>query len=189
MGALAFSFLETVGLVALGLVAVLTLALVLKPSRRWFGSWGMMLREEVKTTMGDRDGARAKVIPGGQEKILLVDDEPLVLKVQSELLSSLGYKTECANSGEAAVEYLKQQDADLLLLDLLMDPGIDGVETYRRIKAFKPEQKAVVLTGYATPSQVEEVRSLGAGAYLIKPVPLGMLAKAIRDELDSVPPA
>ena len=180
------TFLEVIGLVSLIVIIIAAVVFSVKRFRGAAAALQMVMDHESKGNQVRKEAAKSKVIPGGKERILLVDDEPLVLKVQSNLLASLGYETITMNSGEEAVDYLQTNDVDLLLLDLLMEPGIDGVETFRRIRKFKPSQKAVVLTGYATPAQVKEVRDLGAGAYLIKPVPLSMLAQAIRHELDGV---
>ena len=122
------------------------------------------------------------------ETVLTVDDEPLVLQTNTRLLAALGYRVAACASGAEAIEYLRERHADLLLLDLLM-PGIDGVETFRLIRSFKPAQKAVVLSGYAHPEKVEAVRALGIRHYLVKPVPLHLLARTVRDALDASPAA
>jgi CheY-like chemotaxis protein len=123
-------------------------------------------------------------MPGGDEVVLLVDDDANTLKVNTLVLKKLGYDVISAQSGEAAVEVIKEKPVDLVVLDIIMHPGIDGVETYRRIKAVKPEQRAIVLSGYARPSQVEETRLLGAGQYIIKPATATTIATAVRRELD-----
>lgn len=122
-------------------------------------------------------------LAGGRETILSVDDEPFVLQTNTHVLGDLGYRVLTANGGEQAVNIVREQPVDLVLLDLVM-PAMDGVETLRRIHAVKPGVKAVILSGYAQPSQVEAVRQMGAMHYLIKPVPTSLLARAIRDELD-----
>ena len=114
-----------------------------------------------------------------------VDDEPPVVELHSRMLTKLGYQPIPANSGEEAVEYLKHNQADLVLLDLVMAPGLDGVDTFRQVKALHPHQKGVILSGYAQPSKVAAMRDMGVTHYLIKPVPMGILAQAIRDELDA----
>lgn len=124
-------------------------------------------------------------LPGGKEKILVVDDDPIALQIHTGILKELGYTCHTVRSGEAAVEFLRLGSADLVLLDLIMDPGINGVETLRQIKQRNPKAKAILLTGYAKPSDVAAAQSLGAGAYLIKPVSAGMLAAEVRRELDT----
>jgi CheY-like chemotaxis protein len=128
---------------------------------------------------------RPAELPSGKERILVVDDEPIALQIHTEMLKELGYTCHTAKSGEAAVEFFRSGSADLVLLDLIMDPGINGVETLRRIKAIAPNTKAILLSGYAKPSDVAAAQAMGAGAYLIKPVSFGMLANEVRRELDA----
>lgn len=126
----------------------------------------------------------AKGIPRGSgERILLVDDDPVQRTVSRQLLQRLGYEVEVAPSGEEAIEYVKQNIADLLVIDMVMD-GIDGAETFRQIREFKADQRAIVLSGYAMSRRVEEALQLGAGAFVPKPIRPQLLADVIRRELD-----
>ncbi|MFQ5864232.1 MAG: response regulator [bacterium] len=122
-------------------------------------------------------------IEGGVESILIVDDDPIQRRVTSQLLKRLGYRIHTATSGEEAVDYVKKEPQDLLILDMVMD-GIDGTETYRRILEFRPHQKAIVLSGYAMSKRVEKALHLGAGNFVPKPISLRALATAVRKELD-----
>lgn len=129
------------------------------------------------------------VIPhlkGGHEKILIVDDDPLQRNVSAELLRRLGYKTSCVDSGQKAIEFIKDRPQDLVLMDMLMS-GLDGAETYREILELYPGQKAIIITGYSMTKQIRDALNLGAGAYLAKPVTLLALGTAIRKELDRRP--
>jgi YesN/AraC family two-component response regulator len=67
---------------------------------------------------------------------------------------------------------------------MIMDPGIDGFETYRRISEFKPKQKAIIVSGFAETERVKMAQSLGAGAYLKKPYLRERIGMAVRKELD-----
>jgi DNA-binding NarL/FixJ family response regulator len=96
----------------------------------------------------------------------------------------LGYRVSSVSSGEEAVEYMKTNSADILVLDMIMAPGIDGLETYKRIIAIHPDQKAVVASGFSETERVKEVQKLGAGPYLKKPYLLKNIGPAIRRELD-----
>jgi CheY-like chemotaxis protein len=89
-----------------------------------------------------------------------------------------------ATSGDQAVERVKQQAFDLVLLDMVMESGIDGTETYRRILHMYPHQRALIVTGYAEVQRVAEVQRLGAGPVLRKPVSREALARAVREEID-----
>jgi len=83
-----------------------------------------------------------------------------------------------------AIDYLKNNSADLLVLDMIMDPGIDGLETYKRILEFHPNQKAIIVSGFSETERVKEAQRLGAGAYVKKPFSLERIGLAVRAELD-----
>jgi CheY-like chemotaxis protein len=99
---------------------------------------------------------------GGNESILVIDDNQDQRDVAAELLRSLGYSVQTVPSGEAAIEYLRSNTADLLLLDMIMDPGMDGLDTYRQVLKLHPEQKAVVASGFSATERVHELLRLGA---------------------------
>lgn len=122
--------------------------------------------------------------PAGKEKILIADDDPVVLEMMNRLLSNLGYQVVGVRSGEQAVQYVTNNGADLILLDALMEPGMDGVEACRQIRQLRPLQRVIMISGHASPERVAAIRNLGVEHYLIKPVPLMTLAQAIRMELD-----
>lgn len=121
---------------------------------------------------------------GGTERLLVADDDPTQLKVAGELLKHLGYAVRTASSGEQALEALAANPVDLLILDIVMPPGIDGTETYRRALSLRPGLPAVFLSGYAESKQIVEAKKLGATAFVNKPVSLEKLAQAIRTQLD-----
>ena len=118
------------------------------------------------------------------ETILVVDDVAEQRELASAMLRKLGYTTETLASGEEAVEYLKNKPASLVILDMIMEPGIDGLETYRKIREHRPGQKAIIVSGFAETDRVKEAQRLGAGQYLKKPYTLEKIAMAVRRELD-----
>ncbi|UCG66088.1 MAG: response regulator, partial [Deltaproteobacteria bacterium] len=73
--------------------------------------------------------------------------------------------------------------ADLLVLDMIMDPGIDGLETYKRILKLHPHQKAIIVSGFSETRRVKEAQKLGAGSYVKKPYTLNKLGTAIKNQL------
>ena len=81
--------------------------------------------------------------------------------------------------------FLENHSADLLLLDMLMDPGIDGLETYRHILTHHPEQKAIITSGFSETHRVKEIMALGAGQYVRKPYTIETIGLAVRNELHS----
>jgi two-component system cell cycle sensor histidine kinase/response regulator CckA len=103
--------------------------------------------------------------------------------IACKMLETLGYKTNAVSSGEEAVEYLKEHTVNLILLDMIMDPGINGRETYGRIIKIHPNQKAIIASGFAETDDVREAQKLGAGQYIKKPLTLEKMGLAIRDEL------
>lgn len=122
---------------------------------------------------------------GQGESILIVDDVEQQRDIASGMLKELGYSVTSVSSGEEAVEYLKNNPADLLVLDMIMDPGIDGLETYRRIVKFRPGQKAIIASGFSETERIKEAQRLGAGAYVKKPFLSVRIGPAIRAELDN----
>ena len=90
-------------------------------------------------------------------------------------------------SGEEAIAYMKQNTVDLLVIDMIMEKGIDGLETYRRINQLHPGQKAIIVSGFSKTEKVKEMQHLGAGIYLKKPYTIEQLGRAIRSELDAHP--
>lgn len=134
-------------------------------------------REELKE-------AQREELKGGSEAILVVDDDEVQREVVGQLLKTLGYRVSVASSGEEAVSCLRENTADLLIMDMTMPEGIDGAETYWRAQKVRPGVKAIILSGFAESEQVRRAQALGAGAYVRKPVTLDGLARAVRQELD-----
>ena len=116
--------------------------------------------------------------------ILVVDDVESQREISCKMLDMLGYNTEAVSSGEEAVEYLKGHTADLILRDMIMEPGINGRETYERIIRIHPIQKAIIVSGYAETNQVKEAQKLGAGKYIKKPLTLEKIGIGVKEELE-----
>lgn len=121
---------------------------------------------------------------GHGESILIVDDVRTQREILCHMLEKLRYEPEAVSGGEEAVDYLKEHSADLLLLDMIMDPGMNGRDTYERIKKAHPEQKAIIVSGFAETEHVKETLELGAGRYLKKPIILEELGQAVKEELE-----
>jgi CheY-like chemotaxis protein len=120
----------------------------------------------------------------GHEHILVVDDVPEQLQIAVRMLEKLGYMISAVPSGEAAVEFLKKQRVDLMVLDMVMPLGMDGLETYRRVISMYPNQRAIIASGYSESERVKALQKLGAGAYVQKPYTLEKIGVAVRAELD-----
>jgi two-component system, cell cycle sensor histidine kinase and response regulator CckA len=121
---------------------------------------------------------------GDGESILVIDDVEEQREIASGMLKELGYSVVSVSSGEEAVEYLKTNEVNLLVLDMIMDPGMDGLDTYRKILEIHPGQKAIIASGFSETDHVKEVLSLGAGAYIRKPFLLEKMGLATKEELE-----
>jgi PAS domain S-box-containing protein len=121
---------------------------------------------------------------GQGETLLVVDDVKEQRSLAATMLGSLGYLVHTLASGEEAMEYLKVHQVDLLVLDMIMEPGMDGLETYQRILEIRPEQRAIIVSGFSETDRVRRAQALGAGAYVRKPYILEKIGLAVRQELD-----
>lgn len=101
------------------------------------------------------------------------------------ILAQLGYSTAAASSGEEAVKYLRNNKVDLLVLDMIMNPKMDGLDTYSRILEIHPGQKAIIASGFSETERVKAAQRLGAGQYVKKPYTLEKLGIAVKTELDN----
>lgn len=120
----------------------------------------------------------------GKGTILVVDDEPPLQVIACGILKKLGYETISAETGEEAVEVITSQEVDLVLLDMILGEGIDGYETYKAITALRPDQKAIIVSGFSTSEDVRKVMELGASSIVKKPYTieeLGVVVKACLD--------
>jgi PAS domain S-box-containing protein len=125
---------------------------------------------------------------GKGESILIVDDVKGQREMASLMLTKLNYQVASVSSGEEAVEYLKTHKADILVLDMIMAPGIDGLDTYKSILETHPKQKAIIVSGFSETDRVYSAQALGAGAYVKKPYILEKLGMAVKQELErSIP--
>ncbi len=122
-------------------------------------------------------------LKGNGETILVVDDIESQLIISGKMLEKLGYQVQTLSSGEAAVEYLTEHSVDLVILDMIMDPGINGRETYERIKKIHPSQKAVIVSGFAETNDVKATLELGAGQFIKRPLTFQTLGVSVREEL------
>ena len=105
------------------------------------------------------------------------------MRCNTRMLDTLRYNALAFSSGEEAIEYLKEHKADLILLDMIMDPGMSGRDTYERIIKIHPHQRAIIASGFAETDEVKEAQKLGAGRYLRKPLTLEILGLAVKEEL------
>jgi len=120
---------------------------------------------------------------GHGEKILVVDDIEEQRRIATLMLKKLGYDVHSVPGGEEAIEFLQDHSADLIVLDMIMDPGIDGLETYKQILQIHPDQKAIIASGFSETWRVKEAQQLGAGEYVKKPYTIEKIGQAVSVEL------
>jgi CheY-like chemotaxis protein len=113
-----------------------------------------------------------------------VDDVKEQRDMAAGMLGKLNYNVSGVSSGEDAVAYLKEHEVDLMVLDMIMDPGMDGLDTYRSVLEIRPKQKAIIVSGFSESDRVHAAQTLGAGAYVRKPYVKEKLGLAVRKELD-----
>jgi CheY-like chemotaxis protein len=153
------------------------------------------LEEELKNIAAQVPGVKTlttKVGPGFHQadiyrkfdfevpsKVLLVDDEREFVQTLSERLLMRDMGSAVAYDGESALQLIKEDEPDVMILDLRM-PGIDGIEVLRRVKKTNPEVEVIILTGHGSEADREICMNLGAFAYLQKPVDIDELSKTIK---------
>lgn len=127
---------------------------------------------------------KAVTLSSNAEHILIVDDEPHLRDIASQILVSFGYTVDAVSSGELAIQFVKENPVDLLIIDMLMEPGINGRQTYQEIQTLYPKQKAIVVSGYSESDDVKATLRLGASAFIKKPYSIDQLGKMVKEVLD-----
>lgn len=124
-----------------------------------------------------------KTLRGSGEKILVIDDNPQQQDIALQILTSLNYQVSVVSSGEEAVEYLRTRFVHILLLDMLMPPGLNGLQTYKQILTIHPGQKAVIASGFSENDDVRQTLQLGAASFIKKPYVMEQLGRVIYNAL------
>lgn len=136
-----------------------------------------------KTVPGKQAASSISEYIGNGESILVVDDVEDQRELAADMLRMLNYRVRCAAGGEEATAYLRENSVDLLILDMIMEPGMDGLDTYREILKINPKQKAIIVSGYSESDRVRAAQALGAGAYIRKPYRIEKLGATVKEEL------
>jgi len=123
---------------------------------------------------------------GKGETILIVNDEKAQREIITSVLNRLEYQTTSVACGEKAIEYIKDNSVDLILLDMVMPLGINGYQTLKEIRILNPEQKTVITSGQLNHLDRIKTEELGVSRYLAKPVPRSLLAKSIQEEIQKI---
>jgi PAS domain S-box-containing protein len=120
---------------------------------------------------------------GNGDSVLIVDDIEEQRVIASKILSELGYRVSTVSSGEDAISFLRENKMDLVILDMLMPPGIDGLDTYQKILRINPTQKAIIASGFAQSDRVKEAIDLGVGQCIKKPYTISEIGSAVKTTL------
>ncbi len=139
-------------------------------------------REEVTA---DQAAVHVSAYMGRGESILIVDDVKGQRELAAAMLGKLNYSVTSVAGGEEAVAYLKEHEADLMVLDMIMDPGMDGLDTYKKVREIYPRQKVIIVSGFSESERVTAAQALGAGDYVRKPYIREKLGLAVRNALAS----
>jgi len=122
-------------------------------------------------------------IQGNGEHVLVVEDDQTVRNMITQMVRYFGYSVAAVASGEEAVYYLRHNQAHLVMLDMQMSPGINGRETYEKILAIRPGQRAILVSGYSDSAEIDRAMELGVSQFVEKPFTLQELGVAIKTAL------
>lgn len=125
-------------------------------------------------------------LQGNGETILLIDDQKEQNELMENLLQKMGYTPYSVLSGEEGIDFVKSQAVDLVFLDMMMGEGLNGRETYERILKINPQQKAIVISGYAKSDEITKIRKLGVEYFIEKPVTINKVGLAIKKSLKQI---
>jgi two-component system NtrC family response regulator/two-component system nitrogen regulation response regulator GlnG len=122
-----------------------------------------------------------------RRRILIVDDAGPVVVLCVNVLQALGYAVKGANSGEVAVDILRKERFDMMVLDYKM-PGLTGLEVFAQARALHPDLPVVLVTGHGTPQIVDEANRLGFASILLKPFTSDELRSTVEKVLTGLAP-
>jgi len=122
---------------------------------------------------------------GNGATILVVDDEVEQRNLLKKLLTELNYNVHTVSTGEEAIEFLRNNKVDLVILDMILGSGMNGKETYQKILEIEPTQKTIIVSGYCEDQDIREAQKLGAGEFIKKPYSLKEIGVAIKKILSS----
>ncbi|MCP3889575.1 MAG: response regulator [Desulfobulbaceae bacterium] len=137
--------------------------------------------EVIERTEDDQ----TKKLTGSYEHVLVVDDEVQLRDIASQILLAIGYRVDSVCSGELAIKFVKDNPVDLIVLDMLMEPGMNGYQTYKEILKLYPNQKAIIASGFSESDDVKEALRLGAGGFIKKPYSIVQLGSVVKEVLSS----
>jgi two-component system nitrogen regulation response regulator NtrX len=118
------------------------------------------------------------------QTVLIIDDEESIRKTLAGVLADEGYETAAAASGQEGIDILQEAQPSIVMLDISMEPGIDGIETLRRIKEMRPELPVIMITGHGEIETAVKTIKMGAYDFIQKPLALEQVLLAVKHGLD-----
>jgi DNA-binding NtrC family response regulator len=118
----------------------------------------------------------------GKTRVLVVDDAGPVVILCVNILQSMGYVVKGANRGETALEHLRGEPFDLMIVDYRM-PGMDGFQVFEQARTIRPEMAIMLITAHGTPDVTNRAMEMGFGAILLKPFTSDELRAAVETAL------
>jgi signal transduction histidine kinase/ActR/RegA family two-component response regulator len=141
-------------------------------------------RTSEKIDLHHLDNSQKKIV-GGNERLLVVDDEDYVLDFEADALKSLGYKVHTFSSSQEALEAFKRQsdNYDLVITDMTM-PNMTGDQLAQKIISIRPDIPILLCTGFSEIMDEQKARAIGIRGYISKPVKFAQFADMVRRSLD-----
>ncbi|MBP7342508.1 MAG: response regulator [Smithellaceae bacterium] len=133
----------------------------------------------------DMDGLEED-LPMGDETILLVDDEQIIIDVARDMLEILGYSVIVAQRGQEAIDIYadRKDEIDLVIQDMVM-PGMDGADVFLALQSLNPAVKVILASGYVMNEKIAALIRRGCRAFMPKPFRLEDLSVKVREVLDA----
>ncbi|MCH8928176.1 MAG: PAS domain S-box protein [Candidatus Marinimicrobia bacterium] len=119
----------------------------------------------------------------GSGSILVVDDREEQREIATRILTALGYDVKSVDSGRESIKYLKNNQTDLIWLDMILEEDMDGLDVYKEIIKMKPNQKTIIVSGYSESDRVKEAESLGLDGFIQKPYKIDEIGQLIQTVL------
>ena len=116
----------------------------------------------------------------GQQIVLVVDDQPGIRRLLSEVLTDNGYSVATATNGYDGIKKAEELSPGVILIDMKM-PGMDGIEALRELKTLGMSNRAIVMTAYGELDLVNEAKNIGAYAYITKPFDIVALCNMVQE--------
>ncbi len=146
-------------------------------------SFKIWLPVTEETSIAPENKEQKSEFSGNKEHILVVDDEPQLRDIASKMLRTLNYRVDSVSSGELALDFIFNNPVDLVLIDMLMVPGMNGRQTYEKMIKIRPDQKVIIISGFSKSSDVREALKLGARGFIQKPYTMEKLGRAVKKAL------